>query len=65
MEQGVIQSAHMGGGIISRPGNRDVNYTQEHILSKDRNGMKCGDRVWFEIQHRHDVFTAINIRKCH
>ena len=64
MEKGIIASYDRGsGGSISRPGNSDVRFNVNRIIG-NRNDLKQGDRVWFEIETMHSTQVAINIRKC-
>lgn len=65
MERGIIQSYNRGsGGTISRSASADVRFNADRIVGKDRNGLKQGDAVWFEVENIQNAHSAINIRKC-
>ena len=66
MERGKIQSVggFSGGGTISDEQGRVINFSNGSIVSRDRAGLKLGDRVWFERIGANLDSKAINIRKC-
>ncbi len=66
MERGIIKSDDQGSGkgTIGRCENADVRFNANCIIGKDRNGLKQGAPVWFEIQNIQNNHVGINIRKC-
>jgi len=66
MEKGTVRSydRESGSGTIGCGENADVRFSADRILGKDRNGLKQGDLVWFEIENIQNNHSAINIRKC-
>lgn len=65
MERGNVRSYDKNGGMgtISRPASEDVKFFADGVLGRDRNILKEGDQVWFEVENRGNIHTAINIRK--
>ena len=65
MEKGIIKSydRDSGGGTISRLGDIDVRFNATRVIG-NRNDLKAGDPVWFEVQVMQSNHVAINIRKC-
>lgn len=66
MERGIIKSydQESGTGTIGCSESADVRFNAERILGKDRNSLRQGDPVWFEIENIQNNHVAINIRKC-
>ncbi len=66
MEKGIIRSydRESGSGTIGCGEGADVRFAADRILGKDRNSLKQGDSVWFEIENIQSRHSAINIRKC-
>jgi cold shock CspA family protein len=65
MERGIISSYVRGssGGTISCSGGEEVRFNASYIIGKDRNNLKQGDHVWFEVENIQNCHVAINIRK--
>ena len=65
MERGVVNTYDRGSGhgTIGRAGSSDVHFSIDSILSRDRQSLKQGDMVWFEVENIQNIHTAINIRR--
>ena len=66
MERGTVKSYDQscGVGMISRLADVDVRFYDNSIVGRDRDGLKQGDPVWFEVDNIKNFHIAVNIRKC-
>ena len=64
MERGIIKSDDRtsGVGTIGRSENSDLRFNANRVIG-NRNDLKPGDSVWFEVATMHSNHIAINIRK--
>jgi hypothetical protein len=65
MEIGTIQSSDHSGGTIVRASENPIRYFADRVIGRDRQSLKLGDQVWFEIECSINHQQAINIRKFH